>query len=264
MPEAKTENSKKKSNKGWLIGCGIGCGVLLIATIIIIVMVFGWAGKKMSMNTYLTTTTDMFSNVQTEMTDSNKSTDLAQKKADFEKLKATSESNIAELKKIKVPKGAEELNKNLSEYFTLTGKLSKGFVSIFDLLDKVTKISNEFKNIKIDNSSYESQATSLRSLKGSLDPIVIEIESMKVPTEIASTHNSIKTYYKNLSTGLDKAILGSDTKDGSVVSAAKVDMQNALDGITKALNLESLYKTEIARATALEKSIPAQIKTLSK
>lgn len=254
----------KKSNKGWLVGCGIGCVVLLIVGIILIVLVFGWAGKKMDMGTYLNKSTGMFNTAQDEMTASSKTTDMAQKKAEFEKLKASSAADLKELDKTKPPQAAEQLNSSLKEYFNLTGKISTGLVAVFDLLAKVDKVASEFKKINIDNSSYENQASSLRSLKNVLDPVVIEIDSMSVPSEIATTHNSIKTYYKNLSTGLDKAILGSDTKDGAVVSAAKTDMQTALDGISGAFNLESLYKTEIDRATALEKEISGLIGSLSK
>ena len=263
MSDPKAAATGKKSNK-WILGCGIGCGVLLILGIIIAILVFGWAGKKMDMTTYLKTAANMFTAAQDEMTASSKTTDMAQKKADFEKLKTTSGTNLKELDKTKPPKGTEQLNSDLKEYFTLTGKLSTGLVSVFNILEKVTKVSDEFKKINIDNSSYEAQANSLRSLKGVLDPIVIEIDSMTVPTEIATTHNSIKTYYKNFSTGLDKAILGSDTKDGTVVSAAKKDMETALDGIRNAFKIESLYKTETDRATALEKEISTLVGSLSK
>ena len=51
----------------------------------------------------------------------------------------------------------------------------------------------------------------------------------------------LKMFFKNFSTGLDKAILGSDTKDSTVVIAAKTDMTNALEGLTKAFDFDKIY-----------------------
>lgn len=253
---------KKNSKKGWLIGCGIGCGVLLIIAIIIIVIVAGWFKKTVSVNTYLNNTTTMINTVQGELKASTTDAEVSKKKTDFEALAKSSDENLKSLNETKVPKGADQLNANLIEYFTLTKKLGNGLASIMNISSGVEKMTASFKNTKIDNSSFETQANSLRDLKKTLDPIVIEIESMKVPDEIAVTHNSIVTYCKNLMTGLDKTILGSDTKNGGVVDAGKTDMQNALDGIQNSLKLDNLYKTETARTTVLETQIQDEINSL--
>ena len=246
-----------------MTGCGIGCGVILILFIALIVLILVVGGSQVKLKDYVNSSTEMYNDTQKSL--ENVSTDsITETKANFKKLESQSENNINELEKTKAPSEAKQLKAELIEYYAITKKMSAGYISVYDLLDKIDRVATGFNGVTIDNSSFEAQATSLRALKKTLDPIVIEVDSMSVPSEVSTNHNTLKMYYKNFSTALDKAILGSDTKNSAVVTAAKADMTTAMEGLQTAFNIETLYKTEIERATVLEKEIQAQITKLSK
>jgi len=253
----------KKSNTGKkvLIGCGIGCGVFFVIFVFFIILLFVIGESQVKLNDYVKNTTEMYNATQKSL-ETVSTESIPGTKANFIKLQKQTESNLKELQDTKVPSEAKQLKADLIEYYTITKKMAGGFVAVYDLLDKVDRVAKAFSGVTIDNSSFEAQANSLRSLKKTLDPIVIEVDSMTVPQEVATNHSSLKMYYRNFSTALDKAILGSDTKNSAVVVAAKADMTTALDGLGNAFNLDNLYKTETARASTLEKSIQDQINKL--
>ena len=254
---------KPNSGKKVLIGCSIGCGVFLIIGIILTVLIVALAGSQIKLEDYVTQSTEMYNNSQ-KMLETVTTENIVETKNNFSKVGSNSETNLQELQDTKPPSEAKQLNADLLEYFTITKKMAAGLVAVYDLLDKVDKVAQSFKNVTIDNSSFEAQASSLRALKATLDPIVIEVDAMTVPSEVATNQSTLKMYYRNFSTALDKAILGSDTKNPAVVTAAKTDMTTALDGLKKAFDIENLYNTEITRATALEKEIQKQLNDLSK
>jgi len=261
---APTGTAKKSSTgKKLLIGCGIGCGTLLIMVIIVTILIVAFAGSQVKLKDYVSQSTEMYNGSQ-KMLESASTENIVETKNNFVKIQTNSEQNLKELNETKVPDQAKQLKADMIEYFTITKKMAGGFVAVYDLLDKVDRVAKSFQGVTIDNSSFEAQANSLRSLKKTLDPIVIEVDSMTVPQEVATNHSTLKMYYRNFSTALDKAILGSDTKNSAVVVAAKADMTTALDGLGNAFNLDNLYKAETARATTLEKSIQDQINNLNK
>ena len=262
-PTINTPEKKSNTGKKVLIGCGIGCGAIFFIFVILIVLIFVIGGSQVKLKDYVNSSTEMYNATQKSL--ENVSTEsITETKANFKKLETQSEDNISELEKTKTPSEAKQLKADLIEYYTITKKMSAGYISVYDLLDKIDRVATGFNGVTIDNSSFEAQASSLRALKKTLDPIVIEVDSMSVPSEVSTNHNTLKMYYKNFSTALDKAILGSDTKDSAVVTAAKVDMTTAMDGLQTAFTIDTLYKTEIERATTLEKDIQAQITELSK
>ena len=259
------KEATKKSNtgKGLLIGCGIGCGALIIIMFLVIILIVVFTGSQVKLKDYVSQSTEMYNSSQ-KMLETASTANIVETKNNFVKIQSNSEANLEKLEKTKAPDQAEQLRSEMIEYFTITKKVAGGFVAVYGLLDKVDRVAKSFQGVTIDNSSYEAQASSLRSLKKILDPIVIEVDSMTVPQEVATNQSTLKMYYKNFSTALDKAILGSDTKNGAVVLAAKADMATALEGLGNAFNLDNLYKVEITRATALEKSIQDQVNKLNK
>lgn len=265
--EAQATAPEKKSKKGLLVGCLVGCGVLLIIGVIVAAVLFGVIGSKANLKAYVNQSTEMY-NTSQKWAELTNVTTLSEAKTNFGKIATSSDKYLNDLEKAKAPKEATKLESDLKEYFTLTKKVSTGFVAIYDWLEEIQNITKQFESAKaVDSSSPASFASSLRDFKTNLDKSIIKLDSMQVPQEVAKSHSSLKVALRNFSASLDKLITAADTKNRALIDSAEADMTSSLTNMGSTFSAETfdtLYKTESDRATQLEKDIQAELTKLSK
>lgn len=178
---------------------------------------------------------------------------VEEEKSKYEKIKSESEKYLSELEKTKAPVKADELEKNLKEYFGITKDLADYGVYGTALIESATKMMNDMMSLSplgLYGGESTSEAAVMKKLKSSIDDFVKEMEKIEAPTSLKDTHEEMIKSLKKLSDSLESGDI-----------SALTSMQNPFEEIDS-----GKFKTDIdqkkTKGQELEKKIDEQISSL--